>query len=61
MKKCKLNPDFNNCPHFQKEKFGCNYDIKCSFQVDDGIMETKPYEREERWYEKYHKGTRRMK
>lgn len=62
MKKCSLEEDINKCKYFDKKNKGCNNPGKCSFQIDDGneVVTNHPYVREERWYEKYHKGTRRM-
>lgn len=62
MKKCDLEESINKCQYFDKKSKGCNNPEKCSFQIDntEEITENHSYVREERWYEKYHKNTRRI-
>lgn len=61
MKKCDLEESVNKCEYFDKKSKGCDNPEKCSFQVDDKIGgNNQRCVREERWYEKYHKGTRRI-
>ena len=63
MKKCDLDEDINQCQYFDKKNKKCINPEKCSFQLDDGdeVIVHHPYMREERWYEKYQKGTRRIR
>ena len=62
MKKCSLAEDINECQYFDKKNKECNNPGKCSFQEDvvEESLNHQEYIREERWYEKYHKGTRRI-
>lgn len=62
VKKCSLAENINECQYFDKKSKGCNNSGKCSFQIDneETIANEHGYIREERWYEKYHKGTRRI-
>ena len=62
MKKCSLSEDINRCQFFDKKTKTCNNPNKCSFQNKGNEDITNPhgYVRKERWYEKYHKGTRRI-
>lgn len=55
---CTMDEDINKCPHFDKNTKLCCYKMECTFQqVEESVLE---YKREERWYEKYYKNTRRI-
>ena len=52
---CTLPSDVNSCPYYNKGKCEDNKS-SCSFKKDSGEDKTyRPYERGERWYEKYYK------
>lgn len=54
--RCNLDKEINNCPFYINGL--CKNDNKCSFQESDKVIVQK-YQREERWYEKYYKHSRR--
>lgn len=60
--KCTLPADINQCRFYNKDNMECSNDNECSFQEseEENIL-TKGYIREERWYEKYYKGSRPKK
>ena len=52
---CTLSPDVNSCPYYSQGKCNDN-NTNCSFRKDESEDKTyRPYERGERWYEKYYK------
>ena len=58
---CTLPQDVNSCPYYNKGKCKDNKS-SCSFKKDSGEDKTyRPYERGERWYEKYYKNSRPVK
>lgn len=61
MKICTLSEDINNCPFYDKEKRECNNTLhSCGFVRDD-FGERNVSQKEEKWFEKYHKDSRPKK
>ena len=54
---CTLDRDINKCPFFENEI--CKNKNKCSYQVAHETNNSHRYVREERWYEKYYRNSRR--
>ena len=56
LRDCRLDPDINQCPHFDSNKGKCAIENEsCGFYEKSKIKTEPEYIRQPRWYEKYYK------
>ena len=55
-KKCSLPADIHNCSFLDKQTLECKNPNDCSMQekTEEEYVQTVPYQRKPRWYEKYY-------